>query len=130
MEAFFQIAALCVIGAILSLLLRRRSPAFSYLLTIGCCAAALLGTKELLAPVLALLTRLQTLAGLDSALLTPLFKTLAIGLLTQLTCAFCLDAGEQSLAKAAELGGTFLALYTVLPLAELLLRTLTTMMGG
>lgn len=130
MTTFLQIAALCVIGGILALIMRRRTPEFSFLLVLCCCVCAIFAAKELIAPVLDFLTRLQSLAGIDGALLTPIIKTLAVGLLSQLCGAFCLEAGEQSLAKTVELCGTFLALYTILPLAELMLETLTTLMGG
>ena len=47
----------------------------------------------------------------QSALLAPVLKAAAVGLLTQLTESFCKDAGQQALAKAVELGGGVLALY-------------------
>ena len=59
-----QIAALCAVSAVLSLLLRRRSPEFSYLLALGCCAAALMGVKALIEPVLRFFEQLAELAGL------------------------------------------------------------------
>ncbi len=81
------------------------------------CACILLGTMTFLSPVLEFLRRLQSLAGLNSALLTPVLKTAAVGLLAQIARAFCLDAGQQALAKAVEVGGGILAVYTLLPLA-------------
>ena len=125
-----QIAALCAVSAVLSLLLRRRSPEFSYLLALGCCAAALMGVKALIEPVLRFFEQLAELAGLEGALLAPVIKTVAIGLLSQITGAFCLDAGEKSLAKVVEISGTFLALYTALPLAEEILQNVRTLIGG
>ena len=110
MERFLQIAALCVICAVLSLVVRRRSPEFSFCAACACCAVSLI--------------------GLEPALLAPVLKTVGVGLLTQIAGAFCRDAGEQALCKVVELCGTFLAVYVALPLANAVLELLQTLMGG
>ena len=108
MERFLQIAALCVICAVLSLVVRRRSPEFSFCAACACCAVSLIA----------------------AALLAPVLKTVGVGLLTQIAGAFCRDAGEQALCKVVELCGTFLAVYVALPLANAVLELLQTLMGG
>ena len=94
------------------------------------CAAALGLAAGALEPVVAFFRRLQSLAGVEEALFAPLLKTLAIGVLTQISSAFCRDAGEQALSRIAELGGTALALYAALPLAQAVLQTVEQLMGG
>lgn len=130
MERFIQIAALCVIAALLSTALRKQGAEFSLLLGLGCCAAALIGAKTALEPVLAFLNRLGELAGLRPAVFVPLIKCVGVGLLSQLAGAFCQDAGQQALAKTVELCGSVMALWAALPLASLLLQTLGEMMGA
>ena len=76
------------------------------------------------------LRRLSGLAGINTALLAPVWKAAAVGLLTQLTESFCKDAGQQALAKAVELGGGILALYALLPLASSVAELLQRMAGG
>ena len=66
----------------------------------------------------------------NPALLAPVLKAAAVGLLTQLTESFCKDAGQQALAKAVELGGGVLALYALLPLASSVAELLQRMAGG
>ena len=77
-----------------------------------------------------LLRRLSGLAGINAALLAPVLKAAAVGLLTQLTESFCKDAGEGALAKAVELCGGILALYALLPLASSVAELLQRMAGG
>lgn len=91
---------------------------------------AVAAAAELIAPVVSFLHRLQQMTGLNEALLAPLLKTVAIGLLTQIAGGFCADAGEQSLTKAVELTGTLLALITALPLANAVLQMIQSLMGG
>ena len=130
MERFLQIAALCVICAVLSLVVRGRSPEFSFCAACACCAVSLIAAAELVSPVVSFLQRLQRLAGLEPALLAPVLKTVGVGLLTQIAGAFGRDAGEQALCKVGELCGTFLAVYVALPLANAVLELLQTLMGG
>ena len=125
-----QIAALCVVCAVLALVVRGRSPEFAFCAALGCCAVCIAAAAALIAPVLDFLRELQELAGLSDAMMAPLLKTVGIGLLTQLAGAFCTDAGEKSLAKVIELCGAFLAVYVSLPLAGAVLRMLRTLMGG
>ena len=127
MERFLQIAALCVICAVLSLVVRRRSPEFSFCAACACCAVSLIAAAELVSPVVSFLQRLQRL---EPVLLAPVLKTVGVGLLTQIAGAFCRDAGEQALCKVVELCGTFLAVYVALPLANAVLELLQTLMGG
>jgi len=130
MEQVFAICALAVLGAVLHAALRRTSPEYAMGLAAVCCALILLSAARLLSPILSFLKELQALSGLSGAVLSPLLKTVAIGLLTQISGAFCLDAGEQSLAKAVELSGTLLAAYAALPLASQVLELMRKLMGG
>ena len=130
MQTAVQIAGLCVIGAVLAQLVRRQRPELALCLAMAACAAALGLVAGALEPVVAFFRRLQSLAGVEEALFAPLLKTLAIGVLTQISSAFCRDAGEQALARIAELSGTALALYAALPLAQAVLQTAEQLMGG
>lgn len=130
MQTAVQIGGLCVIGAVLVQLVRRQKPELALCLAIAACAAALGLAAGAMEPVVAFFRRLQSLAGLEEALFAPLLKALAIGVLTQISGAFCRDAGEQALARIAELGGTALALCAALPLAQAVLETAEQLMGG
>ena len=100
------------------------------LLALAGCVGLLLTAMTVLTPVMTFLRRLASLAGVNPALLAPVLKAAAVGLLTQLTESFCKDAGQQALAKAVELGGGVLALYALLPLASSVAELLQRMAGG
>lgn len=130
MEQFLQITALCVVGAVLSVAVRRDEPQLSFCLTVGCCVVCLTAASGVISPVLAFLQRLRDMTGLQQTLLAPLLKTVGIGVLTQIAGSFCTEAGAGSLAKLVELCGTFLAVYVSLPLASAVLEMMQTLMGG
>jgi stage III sporulation protein AD len=130
MTTIFSVCALAMLCAALYAAIRRTSPEYALGLSAACCALVLLSAVKLLEPVLSFLRELQSLSGLNAALMAPVLKTVAIGFLTQISGAFCQDAGEQALAKSVELAGVFLAAYTALPLAGQVLELLQKLMGG
>ena len=130
MELAFQVAAAAIIGSILCSVLRRGAPVYAYLTSILLSIALVMACARLLSPVLSFFSSLQSLTGLESALLAPVYKVIAIGALTQIAGGFCVDAGEQALSRIVELCGMALALYTALPLAETALEMLRTLIGG
>lgn len=130
MEQFLQISAVCVIGCICAVSLKKSTPEFSFCLILICCAAAAAAAGQIISPVIAFLEQLHRLTGLQDAILLPLLKTVGIGILTQITGGFCADAGEQSLARVVEISGAFLAVYVSLPLANSFLLLIETLLGG
>ena len=71
-----------------------------------------------LGAAVALMEELAQLAGLSEALLEPVFKTVALSILTRLTVEICRSAGEGGAAAFVETAGTVLALLAALPLVR------------
>ncbi len=130
MEDFTKLCALALVSVLLIRLLRQLRGEYALLMSLA--AVALMGIclVSLLKPILTFFARLETLGGLDSTLMAATLKTVGIGLLTQLSSAVCLDAGESAVAKALELCGGAIALCAAMPLFEAVLALLQTMSGG
>ena len=124
----WKFAAFAIVCALLCAVLKQHGAGQASLLALAGCVGLLLTAMTVLTPVMAFLRRLASLAGVNPALLAPVLKAAAVGLLTQLTESFCKDAGQQ--AKAVELGGGVLALYALLPLASSVAELLQRMAGG
>ena len=69
------------------------------------------------------LARARELSGLGSALLAPVMKCAAIGIVCRISSDACRDAGSATLGSALELAGAIAALWTALPLLSALLDT-------
>lgn len=99
-------------------LLKGKSPALALLVSL----AAVLVLLGILLPYLQTLyqriTRLVTGSGLDTALLLPVAKVLAVTQITHIAAELCRDAGEKGLAAKLELCGATASLLCILPLAE------------
>lgn len=130
METVLQIAAACVLAALVGLLLKKGSPEAALLVTLAATAASFLYLSGLLEELLAFLDELAALAGIREALLTPLYKTVGIALVVRMGGSLCRDAGESALASVVETAGTVCAVLVALPLFRTALETLAELMNG
>ena len=129
MERIIQIAALCVVSALLALVLKRTSPEQGLLLTVAAAAAILLTCLETAGEVLVFLKELTDRSGVQSALFEPLYKTAGIALVVKVGGSLCRDAGESALAAALEMAGATCGLLAALPLLRSVLTMLLELMG-
>lgn len=124
MEVLIRIAAAALLGALISLLLKRRNPELSVPLGALICAFALYAAAGLIRPVLELLRETVALSGLGTAYFLPVLKCVGIGVLCRAGADLCRDAGQSALAGAVETGGAAAALFVALPLLQSLLDLL------
>ena len=113
-----KLAAVAVTAAVLSGVLRKNTPELALLLALAAGLWMLALAAGALGAAVALMEELAARAGLTDALLEPVFKTVALSVLTRLTAELCRAAGEGGLAAFAEAAGTALALAAALPLVR------------
>ena len=130
MELAVRLAAGGVCAALLAQLLRRHNAEIALCLAIVGCAAVLAAALGLMDGVGEALARARELSGLSGALLAPVMKCAAIGVVCRLAADECRDAGSGALGSAVELAGAVAALWTALPLLTALLDTVESILGG
>lgn len=111
-----KIIAICLIGAVLTLLLEKSHPELAILLALSVCAGLLLFGLSRLGTVLSALKQLAQAGGLSSDLLQPLVKTVGIALMTRTGAELCRDAKQGAMASVVEMAGAFCAIIVSLPL--------------
>lgn len=111
-----KIIAICLIGAVLTLLLEKSHPELAILLVLSVCAGLLLFGLSRLGTVLSALKQLAQAGGLSSDLLQPLVKTVGIALVTRTGAELCRDAKQGAMASVVEMAGAFCAIIVSLPL--------------
>lgn len=124
-----QAAALCVIGALLAVVVRRGSPEIALLVTLAAAAVVLLFLSSALEELTDFLRELAENSGVPLALFGPLYKTVAIALVVKVGAGLCRDAGESALASVVETAGAVCALLVSLPLLRAVLELLMELMG-
>ena len=107
-----------VMGAALVLVLRRGSPEIGLLLAIAVSVLVLGFGVSLIRQIIEFAQTLQAAAGLAPELISPVIRTVGIGLITRIAVDICKDAGQGAIASTVELAGTVTALYIALPLMQ------------
>ena len=123
MEAMLKIGGVAVAAALCALLLKEKAGPFALAVALGATAMILVMALGAAEEVTAMISELQTMAGLSPAVVAPVLKAVGISILTRLAAQVCKDAGEGGLAAAAETAGTVLALCAALPLLRAVLDT-------
>jgi len=116
MEQIFKIVAIGILACVMGVAVKKENPVGTLLVSLAAAAVILLFTMKVLEPVKAFLDQLSDAAGLSPAILSPLYKTLAIAILTKTTAEACEDAKEKAFGIYVEVAGAVLALYVSLPL--------------
>ena len=116
METALRAAALCLLGTILAVVLKKTSPDTALLLAIAVCAASLAALARGMEQITAFLRQLLDWGGISAELFVPLLKTVAISLISRTGGALCRDAGEGAMAGLVEMSGAFAAILVSLPL--------------
>lgn len=129
MELLFRLAALCLIAALLSVLLRKGSAEQGFLLLLAACLGLLLLLCDPIRELYHLAQELAEAAGLQEELFAPLFKVLAISVVVRIGGSLCKDAGASALAAALEIAGAICGLLAALPLLRSAFHFLLELMG-
>ena len=129
MEQVIQITVLCIVGALLTLVVKRGSSELAMLLVLGCVVLVLLFLVGTIEELLRFLEELGERSGVAQELFVPLYKTVGIALIVKLGGEVCRDAGESALAAAVETAGAICALFIALPLLRAVLSMLLELMG-
>lgn len=123
-----QVTALCVVGALLAVVVRRGSPECALVLGIAAAVAVLVFLAQGLEELMAFLAELGERSGVPETLFVPLYKTLGIALVVRVGAGLCRDAGEAALGSVVETAGAVCAMLTALPLLRAVLDMLLELM--
>lgn len=119
-----KLAALCAACVLPVALLRKDAPEQSLLLAAAVLAVVLARCLALAAPVAEELRTLLGRAGVETAYLSVLLRTVAAAVVTRFCADLCRDGGSQALASAVELAGAAASLVIALPLLRAVVELL------
>lgn len=116
MELVCKVAAVCLIGAVLAVLVKKGSPDFALLLVLAAAVVVLWWLREVWLETAEFLHQLLGASNLAPELFQPLLKTVAIALVCRVGSGICRDAGQEALASLVEIAAAFSAIWVTLPL--------------
>lgn len=130
MSIFLKAAAGILLAVIFILILSRQEKDLGLMLIIAVCCMVISAAFTFLQPVKDLLNHLQTVGQLKSDTLTIIMKAVGIGLITEVTCLICSDAGNAALGKTLEFLSSAVILWLSIPLLNELLELLDNILGA
>lgn len=130
MEIFVKGCALVLLTVVLVLSLGSRGKEYGMVLGILACVLLAMGAMQYLQPVIAFLSRLESIGGLDSGMMGILLKISGIGILSEIIMLICTDSGNASLGKALQLMSSAVILWLSLPVFQMLLELIENILGG
>ena len=128
MDLFLKATAGVFIAVLLCLVLSKQGKDYSILLSLTVCATVLLSGITYLQPVLSFLRRLIQLGELSTGLLDTLLKITGIGLITQIACLVCADAGNKVLEKTLQIFSVITILWIAVPILEEMLHMMESLL--
>ncbi len=118
MELIVKVTAVCLVGALLAVLLKKSNPELALLLALAACVIVLAVVIKDLEDIFAFLDEIVTWGGLSTDIFSPLWKTVGIALITRVGTELCKDAGENAMASLVEMTGAFGAVLVAIPLFQ------------
>lgn len=121
-------AALCLIGAVLAAVLKKKTPELALMLSLA--VVLLIGTLFLrtVTSALTLIESIMSTGNLPRQLFQPLLKTVGISMISRIAGDLCKDAGESAMATAMESAGAVASVVVALPLFEAVWNMLRSML--
>ena len=130
MDIFLKAAAGVLITSVICLTLAKQGKDISSVLGICVCCMVLGAAMGFLRPVVAFITRLQTLGNLNSETVEILLKCVGIGFVAEMAGLICADAGNASLGKTLQIFASVLILCIALPLLDSLLELVESILSA
>ena len=116
MEQMWKITAVCLIGSILAVLVKKTGPDVGIAVSVAVIGTVSVMLLRLGGETLSHLQQMLELSGLMPELFRPVVKIMGIALLSRLGSDLCRDAGELAIASLVETFGAFGSVVVSLPL--------------
>ncbi len=130
MAVLMKASAGVLVALVLGLVLSKQGKDMTLLLTLAACCMVAAAAFTYLEPVFTFFEKLQSLGNLNTDIIAILTKSVGIGLLAEIVCMICADAGNAALGKVLQLLATAAILWLSIPLLEQLLELLESILGN
>ncbi|MBR1987857.1 MAG: hypothetical protein IKA36_02335 [Clostridia bacterium] len=126
MSELIKIIAIALVTVFANILVKQTKPEISMLITIAGSVLIILMSVDALRGIISSFYEIFERTGVQSSLLTPLFKIIAIGYIAEFGANICLDAGASSIADKI----LFFAKITILIIALPIINTVIDLVKG
>ena len=128
MDILLKCAAAAIAAAVIGLVLKKNNPEMALLLALVTAALLLFEVFAAAKDVFGFVQGLIDATGIYDGIVAVVLKTVAISVITGFVSDLCKDSGQAALSSACETVGAMTAMYTALPLFEIVLETMGKLM--
>jgi len=121
----FQIVAVGIMGAVLSITIKKQSPEIALLITITASVLIFLMVLPMLTEAVHIVTLLGELADGQAAYVGLALRVIGVAYMTELGASVCKDADETAIAAKIDLAGRVIILVMAMPIIMDILRIIT-----
>ncbi len=126
MSELIKIIAIALITVFANILVKQTKPEISILITIAGSVLIIVMSVDALSSVISSFYNIFEYTGVQTTLLSPLFKIIAIGYIAEFGANICLDAGASSIADKI----LFFAKITILIIALPIINSVIDLVKG
>lgn len=116
MDDLFKCVACILVASILSVILSSNRKEFSVLLAILVCSLIGITAVTYLSQILSFLKRIELTSNLNGSMITILFKTVGISIVSEIAIMICNDSGNTAFGKVLNVLTTAITLWICMPL--------------
>lgn len=116
MDDLFKCVACILVASILSVILSSNRKEFSVLLAILVCSLIGITAVTYLSQILSFLKRIELTSNLNGSMITILFKTVGISIVSEIAIMICNDSGNTAFGKVLNVLTTAISLWICMPL--------------
>jgi len=121
----FQIVAVGILAAVLSITIKKQSPEVAVLITITATVLIFLSVLPQLTEAVHIITHLGHLADGQGAYVMLALRVIGVAYMAELGASVCKDAGETAIAAKIDLAGRVIILVMAMPIVMDILRVVT-----
>ena len=129
MDIFWKTTAGILICVVLTLTVGKKEKDIALILSMMVCCLTVSSAVHFFRPVVDFLYRLEQLGDISENGISSLLKIVGIGLITELSVQICQDGGSAGLGKSLQIMGCSAMLYFSIPLFEMLLDVIQSILG-
>lgn len=118
MSEIVKILAVALVTVFANILIKQTKPEIAMLVAIAGSILIIVMAVNSLSTVITSFYQIFEKTGVDTTILSPLFKILAIGYITEFGANICLDAGASSVADKVLFCGKLIILIVALPIVN------------
>ena len=126
MDLVIKTAAAALTAAAAALVVKKSNPELALLLSAVTVCVILISASGVLKNIVELSDTVKSVYKGREIFIAPVFKCLAISIVTKISCELCRESTQNAMAAALELTGTLCALSSAMPM----LKTMLKMIGG